>query len=136
MDRPGRRPPFARESGELLVAGATRRRPDVAPGQLDPGMGLFVRRAIGKADDELGRVTLGSKQAIQDEGSEQAARLPRPDAEATRDRPAQECDRGVTISARGAEGQHDLGEGATPQDELDLHGDNPDPRQEEELGQP
>ena len=55
---------------------------DVGAGELDPGVGVLVRRGLGEADDELGRVALLAQQAVEDERADEAARLAPAEAQA------------------------------------------------------
>jgi hypothetical protein len=68
---------------------AARRRSDVDSIQLDPGVGEMLGRPVGKADDELGRITLPSQQVKENEGVDEAARTAFAEAKAFVDRPAE-----------------------------------------------
>lgn len=74
----------ARVARELEVLTSPRQRANVAPGELDPRVGIWRFGPFGQPDDELCRIPLGPKQPVQHETSDEASGLPWADAEATR----------------------------------------------------
>ena len=71
------------------MGSAARRRPEIEPAELDPGVRGLIARLLGQSDHELGRIALLAKQPIEDKSAEETACSKRPEAQAPIDRAAQ-----------------------------------------------
>ncbi len=71
------------------MGSAARRRPEIEPAELDPGVRGLIARLLRQPDYELGRIPLLAKQPIENEGAEETVGSKRPEAQAPIDRAAQ-----------------------------------------------